>query len=63
MATPIEIPKVLHKKFMKNPRLILDPSPGYWPIAIKDLEGSPFFDEIINDKEFNEKCQVVVMAK
>ena len=50
MATPIEIPRVLRKKFMKNPRIFLDiAAPGYWPIDIKYLKDGEFVKELLED--------------
>ena len=64
MATPIEIPKVLVKKFMKHPRIILDKEPpGYWPIPLKYLKGNEFFEELISDREFAKTHQVVIMKR
>lgn len=64
MATPIEIPKVLVEKFMKYPRIILDKEPpGYWPIPLDQLRGNPFFEELIDDREFAETHQVVIMKR
>ncbi len=64
MATPIEIPKVLRRKFMKNPRIFLDiAAPGYWPIDIKYLKDKEFLKQLLQDREFAKTHQMVIMRK
>lgn len=64
MATPIEIPKVLLKRFVENPRIVMEEkAPGYWPIDFKYLKGSDFFDELLRDEEFAKTHQVVIMKR
>jgi hypothetical protein len=64
MATPIEIPKVLIKKFMEHPRLVFNvAAPGYWPVSLEYLKGNELFDKLFKDKEFAETHQVVIMKR
>lgn len=64
MSQPIEIPRVLVKKFIEHPRIIFnEAAPGYWPVALEYLKGNDFFDELFSDKEFAETHQVVIMKR
>ena len=64
MATPIEIPQVLRKKFMEQPRIVMDlAAPGYWPIDLGFLKDQEFISELLKDREFAKTHQIVIMRK
>lgn len=55
-----DIPKVLLEAFAENPRLVLKPAPGLWPVDLKIL---PLLERLVRDKEFNANFEIVIMPK
>lgn len=55
-----DIPKVLLEAFAKNPRFVLKPAPGLWPVDPKIL---PLLERLVRDKEFNANFEIVIMPK
>jgi hypothetical protein len=57
-----EIPKVFLDAFVKEPRFVLKPYPGFWPVDINLLK-SGLMDKLLADKEFAANFEVVIMPR
>jgi hypothetical protein len=55
-----KIPKVLLKAFAEQPRIILDPAPGLWPV---DLRALPSLEKLARDKEFKANFEIMIVPK
>jgi hypothetical protein len=58
--TRFTIPKVFLEAFVKEPRFVLKPSPGLWPV---DLKVFPLLEKMIRDAEFNKNFEIVIMPR
>lgn len=58
------IPKVLHEAFAQEPRVLIKWRPdGIWPIDPGLLRRTDLLDRLIEDREFNENFEIVIMRK
>ena len=55
-----EIPKILLEGFREHPRIVLKPAPGLWPVDMKVLH---LLEKMMNDKEFYDKYEILVVQK
>ena len=58
----VVIPKRFLKIFLEEPRFVLDPAPGLWPVDIKILKEG-LLEKLMTDKEFAAKFEVMVVPK
>jgi hypothetical protein len=54
------IPKVLLEGFATQPRIIVKPIPGIWPVDVKFLKGG-FLDKAAADKDFEKNWRVMIV--
>ena len=60
--TRFTIPKKYAEIFAQELRIIVEPSPGLWPVDAKLLR-SGMLEKMVNDKEFNANFEIVIMQK
>jgi len=59
-----KIPQVLLEGFTKEPYILLKKyPPGIWPIDIRMLADSDMWKRLVDNKEFNEKFEIVIMPR
>ncbi len=58
--TRFTIPPVFLDIFKKEPRIVLKPWPGLWPV---DLKVFPLLEKMIRDEEFNRNFEIVIMPR
>jgi hypothetical protein len=58
----VTIPKAFLEAFTQEPRIVLPPFPGLWPVDMRLLR-SDFLEQMINDEEFNARFQVMIVPK
>jgi hypothetical protein len=56
------IPKSLLKAFGEEQRIVFKPIPGLWPVDIR-LLNEGILKNLMTDKEFNERCEVVITPR
>ena len=56
------IPKSFLEVFTREPRFVIKPFPGLWPVDIKLLK-SGLLEKLVIDKEFNENFEIVIMPR
>ena len=56
----IEMPRILVKAWAEQPRIVLEPAPGLWPIDISVL---PMLEQLLHDDAFNEQFEIMVVPK
>jgi hypothetical protein len=56
------IPKSFLEVFTQEPRLVLKPSPGIWPVDIKLLR-SGLLEKLVADKEFNAHFEFIIVPR
>jgi hypothetical protein len=56
------IPKSFLEVFAREPRIVIKPFPGLWPVDIKLLK-SGLLEKLVIDKEFNENFEIVIMPR
>lgn len=60
----IRIPKVMLEDFVKEPMALLQIDPcGLWPIPPELLANHDRMNRMINDKEFQEKFELVIIPR
>jgi hypothetical protein len=55
-----EIPRVLLEAFEKQPRIVLNPAPGLWPV---DPEVLHSLVKVAENKEFKENFEIMVVPR
>jgi hypothetical protein len=55
-----EMPRVLLEAFAEQPRIVLDPAPGLWPV---DLRVLPLLEKLVQDEKFNAKFEILIVPK
>ena len=59
-----KIPQVLLEGFTKEPYILLKDCPiGLWPIDIRMLVESDMWKRLVDNKEFNENFEMVIMPR
>lgn len=58
----LTIPKSFLEVFAREPRIILKPIPGLWPVDISLLR-SGLLEKLAADKEFNAGFEIMVVAR
>lgn len=54
------IPEVLLEAFAQQPRIILEPAPGLWPV---DLRVLPLLEKLVRNEEFNAKFEILIVPR
>ena len=57
------IPKGILEVLEEQPRFVIDPAPGFWPIDIAILRRTDLLEKLAADKEFNANYEIVIMPK
>ena len=57
------IPRGVLEVFDEQPRFVVEPAPGFWPIDIAILQKTDILDKLAADKEFNENFEIVIMPR
>ena len=58
-----EIPRGVLELLEEQPRFVIEPAPGFWPIDIGILRKTNILDKLAADKAFNEHFEIVIMPK
>jgi len=57
------IPRGIVEVFDQQPRFVIEPAPGFWPIDIGILKKTDLLDKLAADKDFNNKFQIMIVPK
>ena len=55
-----EMPRGFVEAFAKQPRIVIDPTVGLWPI---DLELWPFVQQLAKDEEFMKNFEIIIVPR
>jgi len=61
-SSRVVIPKRFLEMFLKEPRFVLDPAPGLWPVDIRILREG-MLEKLMADKQFAANFDVMVVPK